>query len=151
MRVGNPAKVRPELRSACLDAQVERTAGGRQAAQLREQADQLMGKVRQGRQVQASWRAQVQAHQAAGKQLTAEQEQRLQQLDQQIRGLQRQADGLWRAAEDNVKAAAIDVLRSAAVRAACLVGLQMDCLRNRGLAGWVREVLRCGCRLFRCR
>lgn len=116
VRVGNPAKVRPELRSACLDAQVERTAQGRQAAQLREEADQLMAKVREGQQTQASWQEQVRAYTAAGNQLTPAQEQRLQQIGTQIRTLQRQADQLWRAADDNVKAAAIEVLRNAAVR-----------------------------------
>ncbi len=115
VRVGNPAKVRPELRSACLDAQVERTAQGIQAARLREQADQLTAQVREWRRVQAGWLEQVRAHKAAGNQLAPAQEQRLQQADRQIRDTQRQADSLWRAADDQVKAAAIEVLRSAAV------------------------------------
>ncbi|PRW21033.1 regulator of nonsense transcripts 1 (RENT1) [Chlorella sorokiniana] len=115
VRVGNPAKVRPELRSACLDALAERTPQGRQAAQLREQADQLMSKVREGQQRQSSWQEQVRAYKAAGNQLTPEQEQRLQQLGRKIRELQRQADGLWRGADNLVKEAAIEVLRGAAV------------------------------------
>lgn len=49
VRVGNPAKVRPELRGACLDALMEGTAQGQQAARYRAEADR---QVQRGRELQ---------------------------------------------------------------------------------------------------
>ena len=50
VRVGQPAKVRPELRHACLDAQAERAPAGQQAARLRDQAAQALGRAAQALQ-----------------------------------------------------------------------------------------------------
>ncbi|GAB4820354.1 hypothetical protein N2152v2_007400 [Parachlorella kessleri] len=49
VRVGQAAKVRPELREACLDALLEKTASGQRAAALRERSLQLRQAAREGK------------------------------------------------------------------------------------------------------
>ena len=144
VRVGQPAKVRPELRGACLEALVERSAPGQRAAKLRAGADTLMHQVRalqqrlaaaegavqaaaaaaKGTQAAAQRPGQQAAHRPAGQQLqqqTAQQQAAQQQLRQyrdlgdQVRALQRQADSLWKSAEQAVADEALTTLRRAPV------------------------------------
>ena len=117
VRVGSPAKVRPELRGACLDAQVERTAAGQRAARLRERADAVLARLREEQALQARRLQYAQDLQAKGGQLTPDQAQQLQAQQHAIRAMRREADAMWREADVLVKEAAVDVLRSAPVRA----------------------------------
>lgn len=48
VRLGQPAKVRADLRSVCLEAWTERTPDGQRALQLRKEADRLMEKYNKG-------------------------------------------------------------------------------------------------------
>ncbi|DBB05155.1 TPA: hypothetical protein ACH3X3_010403 [Trebouxia sp. C0006] len=48
VRLGQPAKVRADLRSVCLEALTERTPDGQKAVQLRKEADRLMEKYNKG-------------------------------------------------------------------------------------------------------
>ena len=91
VRLGQPAKVRPELRGACVDARVERTRAGQRAAKLREGADTLLQQVRQARQQQVE--------------------------PKRICDIQRRADALWREADGLVADAAAGLLQTAPVSA----------------------------------
>jgi hypothetical protein len=91
VRLGQPAKVRPELRGAGVDARVERTRAGQRAAKLREGADTLLHQV---------WQARVQ-----------------QEKPGHIRDLQRRADALWKEADGLVADAAAGLLQTAPVSA----------------------------------
>ena len=94
VRLGQPAKVRPDLRHACLEALVEGTPNGQRAARLRLGADDCLQRIRL---------AQLQQRSSEQQQADA------------IRDLQRKADELWRQADKLVAGEAEALLRRAPV------------------------------------
>ena len=161
VRVGQPAKVRPELRHACLDARVEATRAGQQAARMRGEADRLLSQMREGQRQLAAAEAELkqqqrqrgqQAQQGAaqrGQQLGAAQQQLVQrrlaaQLERQQQAARRSPAQAAAALAAQRAALAVEAerQRTAEQRAAALAGVpsrdQLRELKRRADALWAR-------------
>lgn len=119
--MGQPAKVRPELRGACVDALAEASPQGQRAAKLRAGAEEAL---RQVRELQQLLLREQQQQQEEGQQPQQEQApaprgrldpQQQRAAEERIRQLQRQSDELWRGADDLVAGEARRLLERAPV------------------------------------
>ncbi|KAI3430973.1 hypothetical protein D9Q98_009377 [Chlorella vulgaris] len=111
VRVGQPAKVRPELRHACLDALVEQSEEGKRAVDLRARGDTCM---RRKLECQQQLRA-LQAQQQQGHQNLGQPAQEPAHLAHLVSRLSKEAANAYEQADRLVSGASVSTLKLAPV------------------------------------